>query len=121
MIPAHENGEIRFLDGSHKKGHLEHITQTADGPCSPHLPTDQYHLEDTVPVPAKAGDVVLFCIDTVHGSYINRTKKPRRLVRMGYRDPQNREVSGARVRRAGMMVSGYRERKEGDELLPTKP
>jgi hypothetical protein len=30
-------------------------------------------------------------------------------------------VSGVRVRRAGMMVSGYRERKEGDELLPTKP
>lgn len=117
---CHENGEIRFLDGSHKMGHLEHITETEDGPCSPHLPTDQFHLEDTVAVPARAGDVVIFCIDTVHGSYINQTRKPRRLVRMGYRDPQNREVAGKRVERAGMIVSGYRERKEGDELWPTK-
>ena len=115
---CHENGEIRFLDGSHKKGHLQHITQTEDGPCTPHLPTDQYHLEDTVAVPAKAGDVVLFCLDTVHGSYINQTKKPRRLVRMGYRDPQNRQEYGQSMGRPGVMVSGYRERKEGDELLP---
>ena len=117
---SHENGEIRFLDGSHKMGHLDHITETEDGPCSPHLPTGKFHLEDTVAVPAMAGDVVVFCIDTVHGSYINQTKKPRRLVRMGYRDPQNREVAGQRVERAGMIVSGYRERKEGDELWPTK-
>ena len=56
----HENGEIRFLAGSHKLGALEHVTRMPDGtPCSPHLPTDQYALEDTVPVPAKRGDVVL--------------------------------------------------------------
>ena len=115
---SHENGEIRFLDGSHKMGHLDHVTETEDGPCSPHLPTDQFHLEDTVAVPAKAGDVVLFCIDTVHGSYINQTKNPRRLVRMGYRDPQNRQEYGQSMGRPGVMVSGYRERKEGDELLP---
>lgn len=114
----HENGEIRFLAGSHKKGHLAHITETEDGPCTPHLPTDQYCLEDTVPVPAKAGDVVIFCIDTVHGSYINQTKKPRRLVRMGYRDPQNRQEYGQSMGRPGLIVSGYRERQEDDELLP---
>ena len=34
----HENGEIRFLAGSHKSGHLQHITETDDGPCAPHLP-----------------------------------------------------------------------------------
>ncbi len=114
---CHENGEIRFLDGSHKMGHLEHVTETEEGPCSPHLPTNEYHLEDTVAVAAKAGDVVLFCIDTVHGSYINQTRKPRRLVRMGYRDPQNRQEYGQSMGRPGLMVSGYRERKEGDELL----
>ena len=115
---CHENGEIRFLDGSHKLGHLEHITKTEDGPCSPHLPTDQYQLGETEAVPAKAGDVVLFCIDTVHGSYINQTKKPRRLVRMGYRNPLNRQEYGHGMGRPGVMVSGFRERKEGDELLP---
>ncbi len=114
---SHENGEIRFLAGSHKQGHLEHITETADGPCTPHLPTDEYSLEETVPVPAKAGDVVLFSIDTIHGSYINQTKKPRRLVRMGYRDPDNRQEYGQSLGRPGLMVSGYRQRQEGDELF----
>ncbi len=111
----HENGEIRFLAGSHKLGHLEHITQTEKGPCTPHLLTDQYSLEQTVPVPAKAGDIVIFCIDTIHGSYINQTKKPRRLVRMGYRDPQNRQIYGQSFGRPGIMVSGYRERMEGEK------
>lgn len=115
---CHENGEIRFLAGSHKTGHLDHILKTEDGPCTPHLPTDEFHLEDAVPVSAKAGDVVLFCIDTIHGSYINQTKKPRRLVRMGYRDPDNRQEYGQSFGRPGLVVSGYRERCEGDELLP---
>ena len=114
---CHENGEIRFLAGSHKAGHLKHITETEEGPCSPHLPTDEYSLAATVAVPAMAGDVVLFCIDTVHGSYINQTKKPRRLVRMGYRDPDNRQEYGQSFGRPGLMVSGYRERQSGDELL----
>jgi len=104
----HENGEIRFLPGSHKAGHLEHITQTPDGPCSPHLPTDQYHLEDAVPVPARRGDVVCFSIYTVHGSYINRTNKVRRLVRCGYRDPENRQLAGQSLGRPGIMVKGLR-------------
>src|SRR5204863_7165614 len=45
----HENGEIRFLDGSHKLGMLEHITvDPSNGQgCTPHLPTDKFKLEDT--------------------------------------------------------------------------
>ena len=113
---SHENGEIRFLKGSHKNGALEHITMTEDGPCTPHLPTDDWRLEDTVPVPANRGDVVLFCYHTVHGSYINSTRKPRRMVRMGYRDPHNRQEYGQSMGRAGLIVAGYRER-VGDEPL----
>jgi phytanoyl-CoA hydroxylase len=116
----HENGEIRFLDGSHKLGALEHITQTAEGPCSPHLPTDRYHLEDTLPVPAKRGDVVCFSILTVHGSYLNTTDKPRRLVRVGYRDPQNKQITTAGFGRPCLMVRGYRDRRDGQELFGTE-
>ncbi len=112
-----ENGEIRFLDGSHKRGALEHITQTAEGPCSPHLPTDRWRLEDTVAVPAQRGDVVCFSIHTVHGSYINRTDKPRRLVRIGYRDPQNIQTGGYALGRPSIMVLGYRSRRDGQPLL----
>src|SRR5437763_17123385 len=46
----HENGEIRFLAGSHKQGALEHVTvdpETGQG-CAPHLPPDRCTLEDTV-------------------------------------------------------------------------
>ncbi len=115
-----QNGEIRFLDGSHKNGPLAHVTQTAEGPCSPHLPTDRWRLEDTVAVPAKRGDVVCFSIHTVHGSYINRTDKPRRLVRVGYRDPQNLQTAGQSSGRPSIMVLGYRDRQDGQALLKTE-
>ena len=115
---CHENGEIRFLAGSHKRGVLEHVTKMPDGTgCSPHLPTDEYKLEDTVPVPAERGDVVCFSIHTIHGSYMNQTDKPRRMVRVGYRDPQNNQVAGQSNGRPGLVVRGYRVRQDGQELL----
>lgn len=80
---GHENGEIRFLDGSHKLGVLEHITETSEGPCTPYLPFHDYRLEDTTSVSAQAGDVVCFNICTIHGSYLNTTDAPRRLVVFG--------------------------------------
>jgi phytanoyl-CoA hydroxylase len=102
------NGCIRFLDGSHKLGALEHVTKTPSGPCTPHLPTDKYHLDDTVSVPARRGDVVVFQIHTVHGSRINKTNKMRRLVRIGYRDPENVQTGGQSLGREGLMVRGMR-------------
>ena len=110
---CHENGEIRFLAGSHKAGYLPHITKTPEGECTPHLPTDKYRLEDTVAVPAKRGDVVLFNILTVHGSYINQTDQVRRLVRCGFRDPANTQISGQSVGRPGLMVRGIRPHAAG--------
>jgi ectoine hydroxylase-related dioxygenase (phytanoyl-CoA dioxygenase family) len=115
---CHENGEIRFTPGSHRQGALEHVTSLPDGSgCSPHLPTDQYRLEDTVAVPAQRGDVVCFSIHTIHGSHINQTDMPRRMVRVGYRDPQNNQVAGQSNGRPGLMVRGYRDRQDGQELM----
>jgi hypothetical protein len=117
---SHENGEIRFLPGSHRAGRLEHIWQGPKGePSAPHLPLDRYRLEDTVPVPACAGDVVCFSVFEVHGSYPNRSPAPRRLVRMGFRDPENRQLGGQSLGRPGVMVAGSRPRREGDQPLPT--
>jgi phytanoyl-CoA hydroxylase len=65
-------------------------------------------LENTVPCPAEAGDVVAFSIYTVHGSFINRTDRWRRLVRLGYRDPANQQLAGQSHGRAGLMVRGVR-------------
>src|SRR5438552_4112471 len=48
-----ENGCLKFLPGSHNQGHLEHILKMPDGTgCSPHLPTDDYRLQDAIPCPA---------------------------------------------------------------------
>jgi phytanoyl-CoA hydroxylase len=113
----HENGEIRFLAGSHKMGPLPHIIQAENGPCTPHLPFEVFKLEETVPVPALRGDVVVFNLFCIHGSYINSTKQPRRLVRVGYRDPQNTQIKGQSFGRPGLMVAGYRNRRAGQPVF----
>jgi hypothetical protein len=118
----HANGEIRFLDGSHKLGPLEHITSFVNDRgqregCTPHLPWSQYRLEDTTPVPAKAGDLVCFNILTIHGSHVNRTTQMRRLVRVGYKHPDNVQAEGQSKGRPGLMVHGRRPRGEGQLLF----
>jgi phytanoyl-CoA hydroxylase len=114
-----DNGEIRFLAGSHKGGPLSHITEGPNGePSAPYLPPETYRLEDTVPVPAGPGDVVCFSINTVHGSYMNTTNRPRRLVRMGYRHPENRQLGGQSMGRPGVMVRGVRPRGDGAAPFP---
>jgi hypothetical protein len=117
---CHENGEIRFLPGSHRLGPLEHVTKDENGVgCTPHLPVEQYRLEDTVAVPARRGDVVCFNIFTIHGSYINTTDKMRRLVRLGYRSPHNTQLEGQSKGRPGWIVRGRRPKVEGQVPFPT--
>ncbi len=119
---SHANGEIRFLKGSNKLGPLDHITShvNADGEteeCTPQLSQSEYRLEDTVAVPAKAGDLVLFNINTIHGSHINTTNDMRRLVRVGYRHPANVQTEGQSVGRPGLIIHGRRPRSKGQALF----
>ena len=116
---CHKNGEIRFLPGSHKQGVLEHITGTEEEPSAPHLSVDEYRLADSVAVPAKRGDVVVFSYYTVHGSYLNQTEKARRMVRIGYRHPHNTQITTGQMNgdKPGILVSGYRERRGEEPLL----
>jgi phytanoyl-CoA hydroxylase len=118
----HANGEIRFIDGSHKLGYLEHITSFVNDAgekevCTPHLDQNVYRLEDTVAVPAKAGDLVIFNINTIHGSYTNTTDNMRRLVRVGYRHPDNTQTFGQSCGRPSLMLKGRRARAEGQLLF----
>ncbi|HEX8524028.1 MAG TPA: phytanoyl-CoA dioxygenase family protein [Tepidisphaeraceae bacterium] len=115
----HENGEIRFLAGSHKQGALEHIIKDEQGKgCTPHLSTEKYRLDETVPVPAKRGDVVVFNIFTVHGSHVNVTNQMRRLVRVGYKHPDNLQTEGQSKGRPGWCVWGKRAKREGQLPFP---
>jgi hypothetical protein len=122
---SHANGEIRFIDGSHKLGPLEHITSFTNDEgkkeeCTPHLPWERFRLEDTVPVPAKAGDIVIFNIYTIHGSHVNTTADMRRLVRVGYKHPDNRQTRGQSSSRPNLIVKGRRPRHEGQVLYSTE-
>ena len=108
-----ENGCLKFLKGSHKLGALEHVRIG-----SPHLPPEQYRLEDAESCPANAGDVILFSIHTIHGSALNRSAEWRRLVRVGYRNPHNRQVGGQGMGRPGIMVRGVRPKVEGVTISP---
>ena len=107
------SGCIKFLTGSHLNGKLEHITGAG---TAPHLPTDEYRLEDAVSVPAKAGDVVLFTLWTIHGSAVNHSPDWRRLVRLGFRDPRNMQEKGQALGRPGLLVKGVRPKIDGVEV-----
>jgi len=122
---SHANGEIRFLDGSHKLGPLHHITSFTNAKgekeaCTPHLPAEKFRLEDTTPVSAMAGDIVIFNIYTIHGSYMNTTNQMRRLVRIGYKHPDNRQIRGQSANRPNLIVRGRRPRHDGQILYSTE-
>ena len=78
-----------------------------------------YSLEGTTPVPANRGDVVVFNIHTIHGSRINQTDRMRRMVRVGYRDPGNKQTGGQSHGRPGLMVMGKRARLPKQDPFPT--
>ena len=67
--------------------------------------------------PLSRGDVVVFNIFTVHGSYINTTDRNRRLVRVGYRSPDNKQLEGQSNGRPCWTVCGQRPKREGDVPL----
>jgi phytanoyl-CoA hydroxylase len=106
-----EGGCLKFLDGSHKLGPLVHNMEGA-----PHLDQQVYRLEDAVSCPAEPGDVVFFSIHTIHGSSLNRKPRWRRVMRLGYRDPRNTQISGQGLGRPGLTVHGRRP-KLGEENL----
>ncbi len=99
------NGCIKVLKGSHKLGKLRHILEENK---EPYLPTDIYKLQDAVSVPARAGDVFLFHFWTVHGSDVNHSGTWRRLVRLGYRHPDNLPSLTEGDQRPCMIVKGIR-------------
>lgn len=105
-----EKGPLQFIPGSHKQGALEHIEGEGQ---APHLPTDEYGLEDAVEVPAEAGDVILMSYYTIHGSSLNRTDDMRRIVRVGYRNPENEQYEGQSLGRDNIVVSGKKHSADG--------
>ncbi len=113
-----ENGCLRVVAGSHKQGPLE-----AHGPSN----TLEVPLEDGEPLPARAGDVLLFSYLTIHGSGLNTSEAARRNVLLQYRDPADEPVLENGVEQhvnwgQGMMVAGrdpfYWQRHPKFQVMP---
>jgi hypothetical protein len=71
--PELDNGCLHLVPGSHR------ITDAPSGSGTPHWIADyhEYLSRFVVPVPAAAGDAVLYDSRTLHGSPVNRTDRPR--------------------------------------------
>ncbi|MDR3711061.1 MAG: phytanoyl-CoA dioxygenase family protein [Capsulimonadaceae bacterium] len=97
-----EKGCVRVVPGSHKLGLLPHI---ADGGW--HLPVDRYPIENSVPLPAEAGDALFFSYLTIHGSGINESPEARTTVLVQMRDPEDLPTELTHGSRGqGMMLRG---------------
>jgi len=98
-----ENGCLCVVPGSHKRGPIEH---QHDG--SYFLPLDDWPLEKAEPLEAHAGDVLFFGYCMVHGSYVNRSERPRRIVLAQMRSPTDRPLNDAhRSPGQGTMLRGH--------------
>jgi ectoine hydroxylase-related dioxygenase (phytanoyl-CoA dioxygenase family) len=82
-----ENGCLCVVPGSHRMGPLPHQT---DG--SHFLPLDEWPLERAIACEAEAGDVLMLNYLTVHGSYVNRSPRARRLLLVQMRSPLDRPI-----------------------------
>ena len=69
-----DNGCLHIIPGSHEEGYIDHAH---DG--SHHLPVDEYPIERAIPVPMKAGDLLIFSYYTIHGSSPNISEQWRRM------------------------------------------
>jgi phytanoyl-CoA hydroxylase len=96
------NGCICAVSGSHKLGPLEHRSDN-----SFYLDMEEWPLERAAPVEARAGDVLLFSYFTVHGSYVNTSSRPRRILLIQMRAPDDPPLTDQhRSPGQGMMLRG---------------
>lgn len=67
------NGALHVVPGSHRLGLLPHVDTFS------HLGLDahEWPWERALPISGRAGDAILFHVDTIHGSRENRASRPR--------------------------------------------
>lgn len=80
-----ENGGLCVYPGSHKLGPLPERPLIQDGQVYHYCDPEQYPLDKATPLMAKKGDVVIFSYLLLHGSYLNLSSRPRRMLLMQVR------------------------------------
>ena len=97
-----EKGCFRVVPGSHKLGPLEHESEGDH-----HLSPARYRVEDALPLPGKAGDVIFFSYLTIHGSGVNVSNEARTTLLVQMRDPTDPPTLKTHESRGqGMMLAG---------------
>jgi len=98
-----EKGCVRVVPGSYRLGPQAHLSEG-----SFHLSTDDWPVDQSVPVPAKAGDAIFFSYLTVHASGVNVSDEPRTTWLVQFRDPADPPLTDAHSHSLGqgMMLAG---------------
>ncbi|CEJ81155.1 hypothetical protein VHEMI01300 [[Torrubiella] hemipterigena] len=79
-----KKGCVRVIPGTHKQGILPHISEG-----NFHLDKRVYPIENAIPVPAEAGDVLFLSYLVIHGSGVNESNEPRTTLLIQMRDPED--------------------------------
>ena len=96
-----ESGCLCVMPGVHKQGPLPHE------PDGLYLSPQKYPIENATPCEGRAGDVLLFSYLTPHGSYLNRTDHPRRIVLFQFCSATDQRLKDVHISPgAGLMVHG---------------
>lgn len=101
-------GPVKVYPGSHKGGPIEH-TRVEGG--EPYLEDDAYSSDEAVTMAGKAGDMVVFNINTVHESGFNRSLMDRISWLIQVRHADNKPIEGPWY---------FKEPAEGEQLWPPK-
>ncbi len=75
-----ENGCMRAVPGSHRRGALPHVHVTDDYV----IPAEHYDQQSVVPIPMAPGSGLFFHSLLLHGTAANRSAQPRRAITMSY-------------------------------------
>ncbi|XP_069676048.1 phytanoyl-CoA dioxygenase, peroxisomal-like [Periplaneta americana] len=74
-----ENGGLAIYPGSHKLGPLEDFGEPKSGQPYHYVDPEKYPLSGATPIHAKKGDVIVFSYLLLHGSYLNKSDRVRRM------------------------------------------
>ncbi|PSN48716.1 hypothetical protein C0J52_08783 [Blattella germanica] len=74
-----ENGGLAVYPGSHKLGPLEDFSGEETGGKYHYVDPKKYPIENATPINAKRGDVIVFSYLLLHGSYVNKSERTRRM------------------------------------------
>jgi hypothetical protein len=112
-----ENGCLKYVPGSHRWGLLPKISLTKDmDAVKEHLTPEQYEAFHPVSMVLKAGECSFHHSHTVHGSYGNRSDRPRRGVVLNFMRPDTRSADGEAPLLTGVPVIPEGEVIAGDHF-----